>query len=398
MNLLVTTNDLLLGHPIRKDIFDPDGTLLLSKGTVLGSKAMIDSLLARKAEFHPDQPVVPTSQPFGKKPEIGPFELMQARCEDLKKVSFHSFDDGNAIESLGTVRPWYDKHKLRSFEVATFVGSLKSIATSVINAVNREPDSSIAAIILNVGTSYAIRHQVHSAILAVMIGKEFSLPHHHMVSLVCAALTMNLGFLEYQDILNNRSGGLTEDEKGMINMHPLIGSEMLTTSGVNDPVWLDCVLHHHEQWDGSGYPDGLVGGKIPQLAQILQVVDMFSARISVRSWGQKELANATIADLLRNAAGNKCNPQIIKALIKSIGAFPPGSRVQLANEENAIVVQRGQSATTPIVYSLSLNGRPLNVPIRRDTSIERFAIKALLPHGPQDTPLRLQPLWGIGLA
>ncbi len=374
MKLLVTRNDLQVGLPIRKDIFDSDGTLLLSQGTIIESESMIESLLAREAECQPEQAPAPLSHLYAKKSDASPFESMEARCEDLKTVSFNAF------------------------EVANFVGSLRSIATSLINAVNRDPDSSIATIFLNVGTSYAIRHQIHSAILAVMIAKEFSIPHHNMVSLVCAALTMNLGFLEYQDILNARSGGLTDDERGMISMHPQVGAEMLATSGVSDPVWLDCVLHHHEQWDGSGYPDRLAGDKIPQLAQILQMVDMFSARISVRSWGQKELANATMADLLRSTAGNKCNPNLIKALIKSVGAFPPGCYVQLANEETAIVVHRGQSATTPIVFSLSLRGMSMGAPIRRDTSNERYAIRALLPNTTLETPLRLQTLWANGIA
>jgi hypothetical protein len=347
--------------------------LLLRKGSIIDSVAMIESLLARGAVIHLVDEATPQQAPkhlFARKSNASPFEALELLCEDLRIASFEPD------------------------QVSNFVGTLRSIALCLIDAVERDPDSSIASIFLNIGEGYAIRHQIHSAVLSVLLTKELEIPRNEMLSLVCAALTMNLAFLEYQDHLNTRSGSLTADERSMISKHSLIGEQMLLAAGVVDPLWLDSVKFHHEQWDGSGYPEARTGETIPLHAQILQMVDMFSARISVRSWGQKELTNATMADLLRSTAGNKCNPQLIKALIKALGAYPPGCFVQLANEELAVVVKRGQLATCPIVYSLQSRGLQLGAPVRRDTSQERFTIKALVPQASMEVPHGLRTLWG----
>ena len=358
----VSKMDLQLGAAVDGDILDSSGSILLRKGTVVESSNLVAFLLGCSAVIEVEAPDAP---------EPSAFEILDGLSADLTNLS------------------------LRPSEAASFLVSLQSIALDLIDTVEQDPDSSIASIFLDSCDDYSVRHQIHSAILSVVMAKMLAVDKTDRISLVCAALTMNLAFLEYQDCLNTRPGGLSRDEKEMISKHPQIGEQLLITSGVTDTVWLSCVRHHHEKWDGSGYPDALAGDDIPLLAQILQIVDIFSARISVRSWGHQELANATMVDLLKGTAGNQCNPELIKTLIKALGAFPPGSYVLLTNDETAIVVRRGIKATCPLVYSLSYRGQQLGTPVPRETALAKYAIKALLPHATVDPSLQLHGLWSL---
>lgn len=365
MDRPVSRNDLRLGREVHGDIVDARGAVLVRKGTPVESETFVEFLLSCGARIRLDEPTGFTAA---------------AR-------------PASTFETIDTLGSELAQACLRPTGTTEFVGTVRDIARKLSAAVEKDPDASIASIFLVPCDSYSVRHQVHSAILCDLVADLVGIDALERLSLVCGALTMNLAFLEYQDCLNERTGGLSSDEKETILKHPLIGEQILITAGVDDPVWLSCVRNHHEKRDGSGYPDGLSGDAIPRPAQILQIVDVFSARVSARSWSDKELANATMADLLRSTAGNQCDPDLVKALIKTLGAFPPGCFVKLANEEEAIVVHRGQKATSPLVRSVSLAHLRYGTPVPRDTSESGYAIKALLPQDQVDIPGGLRSLW-----
>jgi HD-GYP domain-containing protein (c-di-GMP phosphodiesterase class II) len=91
---------------------------------------------------------------------------------------------------------------------------------------------------------------------------------------------------------------------------------MLDSLGV-DPV-ADLVLHHHERWDGAGYPDGLHGEKIPLGARIIFVADAYDAMTSDRVYRSKRSSHAALAEL-RRCAGTQFDPGIVAAFIEEVG-------------------------------------------------------------------------------
>ena len=97
----------------------------------------------------------------------------------------------------------------------------------------------------------------------------------------------------------------------VLERHPQIGFRMLESLGV-DPV-ADWVLHHHERWDGSGYPDGLPGEQIPLGARIIFVADAYDAMTSQRVYRRRVLPEQAIAELQR-CAGTQFDPEIVDAM------------------------------------------------------------------------------------
>ena len=106
----------------------------------------------------------------------------------------------------------------------------------------------------------------------------------------------------------------------MLERHPQIGYRMLESLGV-DPI-ADWVLHHHERWDGLGYPDGLVGDRIPLGARIIFVADAFDAMTSDRLYRAALTREEAVAEVER-CAGTQFDPDVVEAFLARVGAQIP---------------------------------------------------------------------------
>jgi HD-GYP domain-containing protein (c-di-GMP phosphodiesterase class II) len=112
-----------------------------------------------------------------------------------------------------------------------------------------------------------------------------------------------------------KDGPLAPDERRLLERHPAIGSNMLTSLRLGAvSAW---VLHHHERWDGTGYPDGLAGEAIPPAARILAVADAFDALTSDRVY-RGRLTDAEALDELEGAAGTQFDPNVVAALVAGL--------------------------------------------------------------------------------
>ena len=110
----------------------------------------------------------------------------------------------------------------------------------------------------------------------------------------------------------------------MLERHPQIGFRMLESLGV-DPV-ADWVLHHHERWDGSGYPDGLGGEDIPLGARIIFVADAYDAMTSDRVYRGRLTDDEAVAELER-CSGTQFDPEIVAALADELGVGDAARRL-----------------------------------------------------------------------
>jgi HD-GYP domain-containing protein (c-di-GMP phosphodiesterase class II) len=134
-----------------------------------------------------------------------------------------------------------------------------------------------------------------------------------------AASLHDLGKLAIPEEILRKPGPLTGPERLVLERHPQIGHRMLESLGV-DPV-ADWVLHHHERWDGAGYPDGLAGEAIPLGARIIFVADAFDAMTSDRVYQSRLSTEEALAELER-CAGTQFDPELVAALVDEIAATP----------------------------------------------------------------------------
>ena len=130
-----------------------------------------------------------------------------------------------------------------------------------------------------------------------------------------ACLLHDIGKVNIPDAILTKPGKLTDEEFEIIKTHPVVGAEAIRdVEGIADNI--DVITHHHERWDGKGYPDGLAGENIPFLARVTAVADAFDAMTSSRSYRpalEFEVAYQRIID----GQGSQFDPQMVK-LFKQI--------------------------------------------------------------------------------
>jgi len=163
---------------------------------------------------------------------------------------------------------------------------------------------------------YTGNHSQRVAQLAVRLAARLGLSREELELTQLAASLHDVGKLALHEDLLCKPEQLTEPEWATLRQHAQIGFRMLESLGV-DPVakW---VLHHHERWDGSGYPDSLAGTEIPVGARIIFVADAFDAMTSDRIYRRRRSRDEALAEILR-CAGTQFDPSVVEALSVELG-------------------------------------------------------------------------------
>ena len=182
---------------------------------------------------------------------------------------------------------------------------------------------------------------------------------------------MNLAIVELQGRYAVQ-GRLSEEQMSEIRRHPAQAVERLQAAGVDDPLWLQTVLEHHERPGGGGYPSDLK--EVSETGNVLRLADVFMAKISPRS----SRPAIPIQDAARQMYSESSGSPAAAAIIKEYGVYPPGNFVRLASGELAIVIRRGASALTPVAAAITDKSGVHTVHTKqRDTSQPAYAIKGV---------------------
>ncbi len=148
--------------------------------------------------------------------------------------------------------------------------------------------------------------------IAKAIGKQMGLAEEDMLVLELSALLHDLGMLAIPEGVWGKRGPLAEDELGTIREHPLRGKEMIEGIPFFEKA-ISEVIHHHEKFNGTGYPEGLSGTGIPQAARIIAVADAFEAMTRDRPYRERLLPDQAI-DEIEKAARVQFDPAVTAAM------------------------------------------------------------------------------------
>lgn len=138
--------------------------------------------------------------------------------------------------------------------------------------------------------------------------------------LALAGLIHDLGKTWIQNSVLNKPTALSQDEREQMQRHPVIAARILMTYDVSDEL-IATVLHHHETYDGHGYPDQLAGDTIPLGARLLTVADVFDALTSARTY-KEPLPLQDARDRIARSAGAMFDPAVAHAFIEMLDANP----------------------------------------------------------------------------
>jgi putative nucleotidyltransferase with HDIG domain len=165
---------------------------------------------------------------------------------------------------------------------------------------------------------YTQGHSARVAELGIEIGKYLSLPDREVQNIWVAGLLHDIGKIGIRENVLNKPGKLDADEWESVQQHPVVAARILGPIEELSDV-IEIVMHHHERFDGSGYPEGLRGSDIPLGARILTVADAFDALTSKRPYRDALPVDEAVG-ILEDAAGTQFDPVIVRAFVTSRAA------------------------------------------------------------------------------
>jgi len=167
---------------------------------------------------------------------------------------------------------------------------------------------------------FIANHAENVQVYAEYIAREMNLSSEQIETVKTAALLHDIGMIGVPGSILTKSTPLTEQERAVIRQHPITGVRIISQIGIFDQE-LNIIKHHHENFDGTGYPDALTGKNIPFGARILAAADVFDAITSDRSHRHALSHDEAIAEITA-CAGNQLDPEIVEALLKTAVNHP----------------------------------------------------------------------------
>jgi putative nucleotidyltransferase with HDIG domain len=166
---------------------------------------------------------------------------------------------------------------------------------------------------------YTRGHSERVARLAVLIGRELAVKGERLTRLRHGALLHDIGKIGIRDDLLYKPGDFTPEERARMNQHPEKGHFIAVNSHL---LWdlIPMIRNHHENFDGSGYPDGLAGEDIPLEARIVSLADYFDALATARPY-KKPFSMEKSIGYIESQSGKKFDPRVVRAFRKVVPPY-----------------------------------------------------------------------------
>ena len=363
-----------LGVPLPWNVRDASERLLLTKGQVIGSQSQLDHLLERGAFV----------------------DLEDAKAAERLIISVGSAVTPRRPANLFAL--WDDlPNQMRMLieglkDVTGAAARIHAFVRNLIELVDKDVDIALYQAVRQENADlffYGYSHSIHSAVLSLLMARCLKWPESRIVSLMSAAITMNISMLALQGQMAKQDVPMRESQKLLIRQHPGEATEWLQKLGITDAEWLRAVLEHHERPDGSGYPRGLK--EVGEIAVALRVTDVFMAKISPRTLR----APLSIRDAAKQLYGEDKGGPMSSAVIKEFGVYPPGEVVKLVSGEVAVVMRRTVNPRCPrVACILDATGSPLARTLQYETAQPEHAIAGSTPAPPNIARLPPERIYG----
>ena len=175
---------------------------------------------------------------------------------------------------------------------------------------------------------FTSKHSHRVKQIGVDIGRQMRVSSQELEALEWGGLLHDVGKIGVPDAVLLKADRLTRDERMTMNAHPVLGAQIISPVTKLAPE-LPIIRHHHEWYNGSGYPDRLIGDEIPKLARILHVADAFEAMTAQRPYRMTPLTPEQALGELRKFAGIQFDPAVVDAFVRTSwvhGVSDPGQR------------------------------------------------------------------------
>ena len=185
---------------------------------------------------------------------------------------------------------------------------------------------------LNARDHYAVGHAARVAAYTLLLGRELGWPAGRLQEITEAAFLHDVGRIGIPDDVLYKPGRLSDEESAEIRHHPVASAEIIQPLFTADIV--SAVRHHHERWDGTGYPDGLAGDRIPELARAICIVDSYDA-MSFQQPHHEALSYADCLAELDRCRGSQFDPAMVTTFMRVLDRLDERRSAARAAAEDA---------------------------------------------------------------
>lgn len=240
---------------------------------------------------------------------------------------------------------------------------LRQSLDPLLGSVSRNPDACVWVSRLKRHDRYTYQRALNTGIWAVALGRELGLPKSDLRSLAMGGMLLDVGMLYVPSEIANAQRPLTPEEAVIVQGHIEHGLDIVKASGIMNRDVLDMVAHHHERYNGSGYPNGLTEDRIPTFARIAGLVDTYSAITTDRGYASA-LSPAAAMRTLYEMRDIEFQAELVEAFIRAVGIYPAGTLVELTDGSVAVVVAeyRAHRLRPTVLRLLGAGKRPLAKP------------------------------------
>lgn len=245
--------------------------------------------------------------------------------------------------------------------------AVEPLVHEISESVTRHPDALISVARLKRHDDYTYLHSVAVCALMIALARRLGLPEEQIQEAGIGGMLHDIGKAAMPLQVLNKPGSLTDEEFRIMKAHPVRGWEMLREGGGASAAALEIALHHHEKFDGSGYPHGLAGEGIDLLSRMGAVCDVYDAISSNRPYKK---AWSPAESIRRMAAWQgHFDPSVFQAFVKSLGIYPLGALVRLQSDHLAVVLEQNETALLTPRVRLFYNARHRSPVLIRDLDL-----------------------------
>ena len=235
------------------------------------------------------------------------------------------------------------------------IKEIEGILGDIVAQITQGSDAAANLAALKIFDSYTYQHCVDVGVLSIILGREIGMTKSSLIELGKAAFFHDLGKMFILKSILNKPARLTPEEFDEIKTHPVLGHDTLLGDLRQSQRIAEGALYHHERYDGSGYPNGIAGDKIPLFAKIIAVADVYDAITTERAYKRALIANEAYEFVMANSGTHFC-PEVVKVFVRKIPPFTVGTGVILSTNALAVVVQNKPNfMTRPLVKLIKQN-------------------------------------------
>ncbi|WP_275667853.1 HD-GYP domain-containing protein [Marinobacter salexigens] len=212
-----------------------------------------------------------------------------------------------------------------------------AVINKMVHSVIRQPDALLWLSRMQQHDSHVYRHALNTSVWALICGRQLGLNEGLLNHLGLGCLLSQVGKTQLSEDLLNREGQLGAEEYAQYQTYVEKGMAILEGTGLSRAV-LSVVQGHRERHNGSGYPCGIHGDRIPLLAKIAGLAEFFESLIEPRENQSEPMTPARAVTLLYDMRNIEFQDELVEGFIRAIGIYPTGSLVELTDGQRGVVV------------------------------------------------------------